>query len=179
MYDGNYRAALDLKLEVIEQARDMLAASAASVEVESDHWIGGADDQSEDYCYDCASDAVARQTVESQPGAELFVDGGWRSTSDAPKACVCCGVRLNYAPTEYCTDEEIGHFLDYWNDDISPGEALDLVNIFDAVDTNPLEHQDWYQKDRLADAVRRVEEAFILAERVISAVVFCTSQTTP
>lgn len=159
---------------VVERAADILRPSAETEKVEDCHWISDSDNYPEDYCYACASAIVAKGITDSVHGDLATVDGGWRAEHDSPPYCECCGARLDYSPTGYCTSEEIGHFFDFWNDYIPAGTALDLLNIFDAI-CDPI-HYVWCANDSArADEYRRLTDAFVLAERVISSVVFATS----
>lgn len=164
----------DIMYAVVEQAADMLRTSAETVHVEDCHWISDSDNYPEDYCFDCATAIAERGVVDTVHGDMVTVDGGWRSEHDSPPYCEGCGARLGYSPTDYCTGAEIDNYLEYWDDDIRPEEALDLLNIFEAVG-DPI-HYGWCGDARdKAAAHKQLADAFTLAERVISSVIFATS----
>lgn len=102
---------------------------AATVETQPCYWFSSQFDiPGTDWCFNCAKKR-ADELRAKHP--DVVIDGGWDVEKDSPPYCEGCGRRLEYSPTDYCTEQELAHFAGFRFRKMSPDMAYDLVRIFE------------------------------------------------
>lgn len=99
-----------------------LASTCAAVKP---HWVRTPKEDLGDYCRGCGR-AVTRHLRRRERNrslrSEYILDGGWRTESDGPRYCEGCGVKLDFALTDYGVTSELEHFAHYG---VRPGSTDD------------------------------------------------------
>ena len=107
------------------------------VEEWPEYWIGGSDDQSLSFCFECAEKEV-RRLSEKFPNDEFFLDGGWGIAGDSTPFCETCKKRLENEFTTTACEEEVEHFLEYGFDIDSGDDCLSMDKIISSAGWEPL-----------------------------------------
>lgn len=130
---------------------------AAQASTKSQHWIGGSDNEAENYCRDCAEAKIAQLRV-AKPDGEFFIDGGWEAhEADHCVHCATCGVLLDYSLTDYGVSTELDHYTRHMKrkGPLPPEDAYHIVAA--------LEQVEWSDdKDAIKRATRVGQRAIAL-----------------
>lgn len=121
-----------------EGVAKMLAPLSARCETVQGYWFDrraeGANIDA-NYCLKCA-EAEAEKLRAAHPKVHpdwYRPDGGWTTDHDTPPFCEGCGARIDYTPTDECTNYEVDHFISSRKGTIGEGVAFELVQIFENV----------------------------------------------
>ncbi|MCP5006876.1 MAG: hypothetical protein GY941_23460 [Planctomycetes bacterium] len=119
----------------------VFARGAICVEEWPEHWIGGSDDQSQSYCYDCAEKEVDRLSKKF-PDDYFWVDGGWGVEGDGTPFCETCQRQLSNEFTQYACETEVDHFLEYGFDFECGNDCLSMEKVILSAGWEPISVRD-------------------------------------
>ena len=122
--------------------------------VDNIHWIGGFDDECNDYCYECC-------LKEIEENEKAFVDGGWGGAGcnggyESSNRCEKCGKALDYSLSESGVMNETEYFLEYEIKDIDNEIAFELYQIFEDSGYHSIDEKDIRKIYKLALLVANI-----------------------